>query len=93
MDGPSVLCVWVSFYVIDLVVVCAGVSLVLTYIHLCVEDWRWWWKAFSAYGSVAIHIFMYPVNYLVFYLKSFKWASLSYSLSWLSTIHASVKLN
>ncbi|XP_017700410.1 transmembrane 9 superfamily member 11-like [Phoenix dactylifera] len=53
-----------------LVVVCAEVSLVLTYMHLCVEDWRWWWKAFFASGSVAIYIFLYSVNYLVFDLKS-----------------------
>ncbi|KAM0943461.1 putative nonaspanin (TM9SF) [Dioscorea sansibarensis] len=53
-----------------LVIVCAEVSLVLTYMHLCVEDWRWWWKAFFSSGSVAIYIFLYSVNYLVFDLKS-----------------------
>ena len=53
-----------------LVVVCAEVSLVLTYMHLCMEDWRWWWKSFFASGSVAIYIFFYSVNYLVFDLKS-----------------------
>ncbi|KAL8158736.1 hypothetical protein V2J09_000273 [Rumex salicifolius] len=53
-----------------LVVVCAEVSLVLTYMHLCVEDWKWWWKSFFASGSVAIYIFMYSINYLVFDLMS-----------------------
>ncbi|KAM6579933.1 hypothetical protein CsatA_003707 [Cannabis sativa] len=53
-----------------LVVVCAEVSLVLTYMHLCVEDWKWWWKSFFASGSVAIYIFLYSVNYLIFDLKS-----------------------
>ncbi|KAB2618760.1 hypothetical protein D8674_014629 [Pyrus ussuriensis x Pyrus communis] len=53
-----------------LVVVCAEVSLVLTYMHLCVEDWKWWWKSFFASGSVAIYIFLYSINYLVFDLKS-----------------------
>ncbi|KAJ6296216.1 hypothetical protein OIU78_024121 [Salix suchowensis] len=53
-----------------LVVVCAEVSLVLTYMHLCVEDWKWWWKSFFASGSVAIYIFLYSVNYLIFELKS-----------------------
>ncbi|XP_078443354.1 endomembrane protein 70 protein family [Wolffia australiana] len=53
-----------------LVVVCAEVSLVLTYMHLCVEDWRWWWKSFFASGSAALYIFLYSVNYLVFDLKS-----------------------
>uniref|UniRef100_A0A3Q7JBK7 Transmembrane 9 superfamily member n=1 Tax=Solanum lycopersicum TaxID=4081 RepID=A0A3Q7JBK7_SOLLC len=33
-------------------------------------DWRWWWKSFFASGSVAIYIFFYSVNYLVFDLKS-----------------------
>ncbi|XP_019058257.1 PREDICTED: transmembrane 9 superfamily member 11-like [Tarenaya hassleriana] len=53
-----------------LVVVCAEVSLVLTYMHLCSEDWKWWWKSFFASGSVAIYIFIYSINYLVFDLKS-----------------------
>ncbi|KAF3331359.1 Transmembrane 9 superfamily member 12 [Carex littledalei] len=53
-----------------LVVVCAEVSVVLTYMHLCVEDWRWWWKAFFASGSVAVYVFLYSINYLVFDLKS-----------------------
>ncbi|VFQ85611.1 unnamed protein product [Cuscuta campestris] len=53
-----------------LVVVCAEVSVVLTYMHLCVEDWMWWWKAFYASGSVALYVFLYSVNYLVFDLQS-----------------------
>ncbi|MFS7964696.1 putative apyrase [Helianthus anomalus] len=38
--------------------------------HLCVEDWKWWWKSFFASGSVALYIFLYSINYLVFDLKS-----------------------
>lgn len=53
-----------------LVIVCAEVSVVLTYMHLCVEDWRWWWKSFFASGSVALYVFLYAVNYLVFDLRS-----------------------
>ncbi|XP_058083093.1 transmembrane 9 superfamily member 11-like [Magnolia sinica] len=53
-----------------LVVVCAEVSLVLTYMHLCVEDWQWWWKSFFASGSVSIYIFLYSINYLIFDLQS-----------------------
>ncbi|KAJ7536740.1 hypothetical protein O6H91_12G080500 [Diphasiastrum complanatum] len=49
-----------------LVVVCAEVSVILTYMHLCVEDWCWWWKAFFSSGSVALYVFLYAVNYLVF---------------------------
>lgn len=53
-----------------LVIVCAEVSVVLTYMHLCVEDWRWWWKAFFASGSVSVYVFLYSINYLVFDLQS-----------------------
>ncbi|KAK1439436.1 hypothetical protein QVD17_05254 [Tagetes erecta] len=53
-----------------LVSVCAEVSLVLTYMHLCVEDWRWWWKSFFASGSVSLYVFLYSINYLVFDLKT-----------------------
>lgn len=53
-----------------LVIVCAEVSVVLTYMHLCVEDWQWWWKAFYASGSVALFVFLYSINYLVFDLQS-----------------------
>lgn len=53
-----------------LVVVCAEVSVVLTYMHLCVEDWQWWWKAFFASGSVSVYVFLYSMKYLVFDLQS-----------------------
>ncbi|CAN1858167.1 Transmembrane 9 superfamily member 12 [Linum perenne] len=56
--------------IVLLIIVCAEVSVVLTYMHLCVEDWRWWWKAFSASGSVALYVFLYSINYLVFDLQS-----------------------
>ncbi|KAL6599129.1 hypothetical protein ACP70R_045993 [Stipagrostis hirtigluma subsp. patula] len=53
-----------------LVAVCAEVSVVLTYMGLCVEDWRWWWRAFFASGSVALYTLGYAVYYLVFDLHS-----------------------
>ncbi|MED6159224.1 Transmembrane 9 superfamily member 12 [Stylosanthes scabra] len=53
-----------------LIIVCAEVSVVLTYMHLCVEDWQWWWKAFFASGSVSLYVFLYSINYLVFDLQS-----------------------
>ncbi|CAM6086705.1 unnamed protein product [Calypogeia fissa] len=52
-----------------LVIVCAEVSVVLTYMHLCVEDWAWWWKSFFASGSVAFYVFLYAINYLLFDLR------------------------
>lgn len=53
-----------------LVIVCAEVSVVLTYMLLCVEDWTWWWKAFYASGSVSLYVFLYSIKYLVFDLES-----------------------
>ncbi|TYH09530.1 hypothetical protein ES288_A07G103300v1 [Gossypium darwinii] len=53
-----------------LIIVCAEVSVVLTYMHLCFEDWRWWWNAFFASGSVSLYVFLYSINYLVFDLQS-----------------------
>ncbi|KAM1512710.1 hypothetical protein ACFX1Z_024240 [Malus domestica] len=52
-----------------LVIVCAEVSVVITYMHLCVGDWRWWWKAFFASGSASFYVFLYSINYLVFDLQ------------------------
>ncbi|KAG9457487.1 hypothetical protein H6P81_001995 [Aristolochia fimbriata] len=53
-----------------LVVVSAEVSIVLTYMHLCAEDWQWWWKSFFSSGSVALYIFLYSITYLIFDLRS-----------------------
>ncbi|KAJ3694626.1 hypothetical protein LUZ60_000003 [Juncus effusus] len=53
-----------------LTIVCGELSVVLTYMNLCSEDWKWWWKAFFASGSCAIYVFLYSINYLVFDLKS-----------------------
>ena len=46
-----------------LVIVCAEVFMVLTYMHLCVEDWQWWWKSFFASGSVALYVFLLMFYY------------------------------
>ncbi|KAK4404422.1 Transmembrane 9 superfamily member 12 [Sesamum angolense] len=51
-----------------LVVVCVEVSVVLTYMHLCFG--LMWWKAFFASGSVAVYVFLYSINYLIFDLQS-----------------------
>ncbi|KAI3496041.1 hypothetical protein L1887_38391 [Cichorium endivia] len=51
-------------------VICAEVSVLLTYMHLCVDDWKWCWKSFFASGSVALYIFLYSMYFLVFDLMS-----------------------
>ena len=52
-----------------LVVICAEVAVVLTYVQLCSEDYRWWWRSFWSSGSVALYCFIYAVGYLVFDLN------------------------
>eukprot|EP00850_Spirogloea_muscicola_P009818 SM000056S17936 [mRNA] locus=s56:270892:274274:+ [translate_table: standard] len=49
-----------------LVIVCAEVAVVFTYLQLTMEDYRWWWRSFSASGSVAVYAFLYSINYLIF---------------------------
>ncbi|TYH15049.1 hypothetical protein ES288_A05G012900v1 [Gossypium darwinii] len=42
----------------------------LLIVLILLVDWKWWRKSFFASGSVAIYIFLYSINYLVFDLKS-----------------------
>jgi len=49
-----------------LVIICGEVAVVLTYVQLCSEDYRWWWRSFWSSGSVAIYCFIYAIGYLIF---------------------------
>jgi len=42
-----------------LVVTCAEIAVVLCYIHLCSEDYRWWWRSFVTSGSTAFYMYAY----------------------------------
>jgi len=42
-----------------LVVTCAEMSIVLCYLHLCAEEYRWWWRSFFTGGATAVYIFLY----------------------------------
>eukprot|EP00051_Salpingoeca_urceolata_P004593 m.66175 g.66175 ORF g.66175 m.66175 type:complete len:632 (-) comp13723_c0_seq1:123-2018(-) len=46
-----------------LVVVCSELTIVLVYLQLCSEDYRWWWRSFLHSGSCAIFAFLYSVLY------------------------------
>ncbi|KAJ8907603.1 hypothetical protein NDN08_007713 [Rhodosorus marinus] len=54
---------FVIFFV--LIVTCAEVSVVLAYLLLCREDWRWWWPSFFASGSSGLYVFCYSVYFIV----------------------------
>jgi len=44
---------------------CAEVSIVMTYLQLCAEDHRWWWKSFFNCASAGFYLFLYSLWFLV----------------------------
>ena len=43
---------------------CAEVSIVMTYLQLCAEDHRWWWKSFFNCASAGCYLFLYSLWFL-----------------------------
>ena len=48
---------------IVLVITSAEVSILMIYILLCNEDYRWWWVSFEVAGSSGLYFFMYAFAY------------------------------
>ena len=48
-----------------LVATCAEVSVVMTYLQLCAEDHRFYWKSFFNCASAGIYLFLYSLWFLV----------------------------
>ena len=48
---------------IVLFVTCAEISILLTYLQLCHEDYRWWWRSFLTSGACAFYTLLYAVWY------------------------------
>lgn len=44
-----------------MIVVCAEITVVMTYMQLCAEDYRWWWRSFFVSGGCAIYVWLYSV--------------------------------
>ena len=44
---------------------CAQVSVVMTYLQLCAEDYHWWWKSFFNCASAGCYLFLYSLWFLV----------------------------
>eukprot|EP01025_Chloroclados_australasicus_P055854 TRINITY_DN6857_c0_g1_i2.p1 TRINITY_DN6857_c0_g1~~TRINITY_DN6857_c0_g1_i2.p1 ORF type:complete len:448 (-),score=23.30 TRINITY_DN6857_c0_g1_i2:465-1808(-) len=40
------------------------ISILCTYVHLCVEQYQWWWRSFHRGGSVAIFVFIYAIGFI-----------------------------
>jgi len=43
---------------------CAQVSIVMDYLQLCGEDYRWWWKSFFNCASAGLYLFLYSLWFL-----------------------------
>lgn len=43
---------------------CAEVAVVMTYLQLCAEDHRWWWKSFFNCASAGLYLFLYSLWFL-----------------------------
>jgi len=46
-----------------LFVTCAEISVLLIYLQLCNEDYRWWWRSFLTSGACALYTMLYAVWY------------------------------
>ena len=47
-----------------LAVTCAEVSIVVTYLTLCKEDYHWWWRSFITAGSSGLYMFGYSLLFV-----------------------------
>ncbi|EGD76169.1 transmembrane 9 superfamily member 4 [Salpingoeca rosetta] len=48
---------------IILIMSCAEIAIVMTYLQLCAEDYHWWWRSFVVSGGSAIYVFLYSIFY------------------------------
>jgi transmembrane 9 superfamily protein 2/4 len=51
-------------------VINAEISVLCTYVQLCAEDHRWWWRSFRRGGAVALYVALYAVGFLFSSLSS-----------------------
>jgi transmembrane 9 superfamily protein 2/4 len=52
-----------------LLATCAQVAIVMCYLQLCAEDYRWWWKAFWNCATGGVYILLYSIWFLTSRLK------------------------
>lgn len=46
-----------------LIITCSEATVLLTYFHLCAEDYHWWWRSFLTSGFTAIYLFIYCIHF------------------------------
>jgi len=54
---------FISVVMVVLVITCAETAILLCYLQLCSEDYRWWWRSFLSSGSCAFYTMLYAVWY------------------------------
>ncbi|KAJ2747932.1 Transmembrane 9 super member 2 [Coemansia sp. BCRC 34301] len=67
-----------------LVVTTAEVTVLLTYFHLCSEDYRWHWRSVYTAGASALYVFLYGVFFYFARLRLASYASLVIYFGWMS---------
>ncbi|KAJ2026086.1 Transmembrane 9 super member 2 [Coemansia sp. S16] len=69
-----------------LVVTTAEVTVLLTYFHLCSEDYRWHWRSVYTAGASALYVFLYGVFFYFSRLRLASFASLIIYFGWMTIV-------
>jgi transmembrane 9 superfamily protein 2/4 len=56
---------FLSLAFLILLITCAEITLVLCYLHLCSEDYKWWWRSFFTGGSTTWYMMAYGAYHYV----------------------------
>ncbi|CAF3824125.1 unnamed protein product [Rotaria sp. Silwood1] len=54
---------------IILIITCSEITISLCYLHLCTEDYNWWWRSFLTSGFTGVYVFLYLRFYFVTEVK------------------------
>ena len=64
----------------------AEVAVVATYLTLCLEDHRWWWKAVAVPASFGLYMFVMSIVYFISIMPSTVTATLFISYSFMASV-------
>ncbi|KAJ1964461.1 Transmembrane 9 super member 2 [Dipsacomyces acuminosporus] len=67
-----------------LVITTAEVTVLLTYFHLCAEDYRWHWRSVYTAGASAFYVFLYGILFYFTRLRLASYASLIIYFGWMA---------
>ncbi|KAJ1810103.1 Transmembrane 9 super member 2 [Coemansia sp. RSA 2599] len=70
---------------IILILTTAEVTVLLTYFHLCAEDYRWQWRSIYTAGASSFYVFLYGVFFYFSRLRLASYASLIIYFGWMIT--------